>query len=263
MKRIYQYICVIFVLFIFSEASLDAEIAPLNLDNPTFVSNLNIYNKPIYATKFIIEDASSGFARGLDKGILYDMSFAYSDAFSNPLIGLLIDDDSALEDNKSFADAILKDIKSDWKKDSRFEKYFKKAKSELDASGKISPRLLADIKLLIGEYYLIPDVHIDEQQSVTINIPVIDLDYVPDKYKKSALHIVQNWKNMARKTPEQTRSSLIPLPNKYIVPGGRFRELYYWDSYFTILGLNLSGLNSVSKGMVDNFLYLVKQFGII
>lgn len=263
MKRIYQYICVIFVPFIFSGASLDAEIAPLKLDNPTLVSNLNIYNKPIYATKCITRDMLSGFTNGLDKGILYDMSFAYSDTLSNSLIGLLISDENALEDNKSYADAILKDIKSDWKKDSRFEKYFNKAKRELYSSGKISPRLLADVKSLMGEYYLIPDVNIDEQQPVTIEIPVIDLDYLPDKYKKSALHIVQNWKNLVRKTPEQTRSSLIPLPNKYIVPGGRFREVYYWDSYFTILGLNISGLSSVSKGMVDNFLYLVKQFGFV
>ena len=32
-------------------------------------------------------------------------------------------------------------------------------------------------------------------------------------------------------------SSLLPLPRPYVVPGGRFRELYYWDSYFTMLGL--------------------------
>src|SRR3989454_1139395 len=37
------------------------------------------------------------------------------------------------------------------------------------------------------------------------------------------------------------RSSLIPLPQAYVVPGGRFREIYYWDSYFTMLGLIESG----------------------
>ena len=36
-------------------------------------------------------------------------------------------------------------------------------------------------------------------------------------------------------------SSLIPLPEPYVVPGGRFREVYYWDSYFTMLGLIESG----------------------
>jgi alpha,alpha-trehalase len=36
-------------------------------------------------------------------------------------------------------------------------------------------------------------------------------------------------------------SSLLALPNPYMVPGGRFREIYYWDSYFTMLGLKESG----------------------
>ncbi|MEJ7664338.1 MAG: trehalase family glycosidase [Hymenobacter sp.] len=36
-------------------------------------------------------------------------------------------------------------------------------------------------------------------------------------------------------------SSLLPLPRPYVVPGGRFREMYYWDSYFTMLGLRAAG----------------------
>ena len=39
-------------------------------------------------------------------------------------------------------------------------------------------------------------------------------------------------------------SSLLPLPKPYVVPGGRFREVYYWDSYFTMLGLAESGSTS-------------------
>ena len=36
-------------------------------------------------------------------------------------------------------------------------------------------------------------------------------------------------------------SSRLPLPHRYVVPGGRFTEMYYWDSYFTMLGLKASG----------------------
>ena len=46
---------------------------------------------------------------------------------------------------------------------------------------------------------------------------------------------------MARTDPQYRRrrkwDSLLPLPKPYVVPGGRFREVYYWDSYFTMLGL--------------------------
>ncbi|RYU79261.1 alpha,alpha-trehalase TreF [Hymenobacter persicinus] len=58
-------------------------------------------------------------------------------------------------------------------------------------------------------------------------------------------------------------SSLLPLPYPYIVPGGRFREVYYWDSYFTILGLQQSHRTPVIRHMVDNFAYLLDHYGFI
>ncbi len=58
-------------------------------------------------------------------------------------------------------------------------------------------------------------------------------------------------------------SSLIPLPKPYIVPGGRFREIYYWDSYFTMLGLIEAGKTKVVKDMIDNFSYLIRKYGFI
>ncbi|MCP4381594.1 MAG: alpha,alpha-trehalase, partial [Hyphomicrobiales bacterium] len=76
-------------------------------------------------------------------------------------------------------------------------------------------------------------------------------------------HISSLWPILRRQTSEQGQgSSLIPLPNPYVVPGGRFREVYYWDSYFTMLGLD--GANRrIRKEMVDNFAYLVRSFGFI
>ncbi|WP_194847144.1 trehalase family glycosidase [Candidatus Neptunochlamydia vexilliferae] len=55
-------------------------------------------------------------------------------------------------------------------------------------------------------------------------------------------------------------SSLISLPKPHIVPGGRFRECFYWDSYFTALGLEDMTL---VKNMVENFAFLIEQFGFI
>jgi alpha,alpha-trehalase len=62
---------------------------------------------------------------------------------------------------------------------------------------------------------------------------------------------------LTRKADERTEkdSSLIPLPNAYIVPGGRFGEIYYWDSFFTMLGLQVSGRVDMIQNMVDNFLF--------
>src|SRR3989449_11376694 len=77
-------------------------------------------------------------------------------------------------------------------------------------------------------------------------------------------HIRALWRVLTR--PPDTadaRSSLIPLPNPYVVPGGRFREIYYWDSYFTILGLIESGRTDLVKGMLGNFAHLIVTVGHI
>ncbi len=49
----------------------------------------------------------------------------------------------------------------------------------------------------------------------------------------------------------------------YVVPGGRFNELYCWDSYFITLGLLTDGRTNLARGMADNFLYEVRFYGKI
>ncbi len=57
--------------------------------------------------------------------------------------------------------------------------------------------------------------------------------------------------------------SLVPLPRPYLVPGGRFREVYYWDSYFTMLGLAEAGRSELLRDITDNFAYLIGRFGFV
>jgi alpha,alpha-trehalase len=56
---------------------------------------------------------------------------------------------------------------------------------------------------------------------------------------------------------------LIYLPNKYVVPGGRFNEMYGWDSYFIILGLVADGRLELARGMVENFWFEVEHYGAV
>lgn len=77
-------------------------------------------------------------------------------------------------------------------------------------------------------------------------------------------HIEKLWDVLYRDADDDLRpSSLIPLPNPYIVPGGRFREVYYWDSYFTMLGLAASRRIDLIQGMIDNFACLIRQLGFV
>jgi alpha,alpha-trehalase len=54
---------------------------------------------------------------------------------------------------------------------------------------------------------------------------------------------------------------LLYLPNPYIVPGGRFNEMYGWDSYFILLGLEAEHREQIAKGIVDNFLFEIDHYG--
>jgi alpha,alpha-trehalase len=63
------------------------------------------------------------------------------------------------------------------------------------------------------------------------------------------------------KAQEIQPPGLLYLPNAYVVPGGRFNEMYGWDSYFIILGLLRSGKLQLAKGMVDNFFFEIEHYG--
>jgi alpha,alpha-trehalase len=77
-------------------------------------------------------------------------------------------------------------------------------------------------------------------------------------------HLTRLWETLYRKADEKTKySSLLPLPGAYIVPGGRFREIYYWDSYFTMQGLAVSNRFDLIEGMLDNFKFLIEKYGHI
>ncbi len=77
-------------------------------------------------------------------------------------------------------------------------------------------------------------------------------------------HIRTLWPALTRPADAPSPySSLIPLPNPYVVPGGRFREVYYWDSYFTMLGLVESGRTDLVRSMLENFAHLIRTAGRI
>ena len=60
---------------------------------------------------------------------------------------------------------------------------------------------------------------------------------------------------------ELPAEGLLYLPNPYVVPGGRFNEMYGWDSYFILLGLEADHHEALAKGIVENFLYEIEHYG--
>ena len=138
-------------------------------------------------------------------------------------------------DGKSFPDAIPKFAPA---------VIMKEYQSKKDLKG-------FDLKQFVLDHFSLPESHTDLYQS--------DINAGIEK------HLDTLWQVLKRNpdTASILQTSLLPLPKPYIVPGGRFREVYYWDSYFTMLGLQQAGKTQVIKDMVDNFAFLIRKYGFI
>ncbi|CAG2066319.1 unnamed protein product [Timema podura] len=91
---------------------------------------------------------------------------------------------------------------------------------------------------------------------------------IDPKLKEFGSNLNSMWKYLGRKIKEDVRDnqeqySMIYVPNPLIIPGGRFREFYYWDSYWICKGLLHSEMYDTVKGMIYNYISLVKTFGLV
>lgn len=128
----------------------------------------------------------------------------------------------------------------------------------------------SDPKVIVAEYlrqkaHPAPGFTLKQFVADHFDLPVSPTShYQSDRNGSVKTHIRQLWDVLKRASdPSIEGSSLLPLPDPYIVPGGRFHEIYYWDSYFTMLGLRESGQEDMIQNMVNNFAYMLRQFGHI
>nr|BAH28889.1 trehalase [Polypedilum vanderplanki] len=95
------------------------------------------------------------------------------------------------------------------------------------------------------------------------------LDKISDKnFRDFASELNGIWLELGRKMKPDVKInedhySIIHVDNPVIVPGGRFREFYYWDSYWVIRGLLLCEMYNTTKGMLENFMSIVTRYGFI
>ena len=104
-----------------------------------------------------------------------------------------------------------------------------------------------DLKLFVTTHFILP--------------PELSSDYL--SANKPILQHLQDLWVVLKRTPSIHGGTLISLPYPYIVPGGRFREIFYWDSYFTMLGLQVSKQTDLIQSMIKNFATLIDRFGFI
>lgn len=92
--------------------------------------------------------------------------------------------------------------------------------------------------------------------------PHRDQAYTMSPARSPRQHVSELWPQLLRRN-RKTRGSLLALPHEYIVPGGRFSEQFYWDSYFIMLGLAADGRWRLINGMMQNYVFMLRTFGYI
>ncbi len=112
-----------------------------------------------------------------------------------------------------------------------------------------NPATADDLRAFVTANFDIPQVSVPEAAATSSDL-------------KS--YIAGLWATLERR-PETAvpGSSALVLPEPYVVPGGRFREIYYWDSYFTMLGLAHDGRDGLVESMLHNFESLIERYGHI
>jgi alpha,alpha-trehalase len=142
------------------------------------------------------------------------------------------------------------------------ERIFPDSKEFADAVPKSAPsgilalfhsekrRSRAELKRFVEEHFELP-ADIASVLAVHNQVPIRE-------------HIDSLWNHLTRESAVTIAySSLISLPLPYVVPGARFREVYYWDTYFTMLGLAQAGRQDLIRDLVRNFAFLINTYGHI
>ncbi len=142
----------------------------------------------------------------------------------------------------------------------QMQRVFPDSKTFVDCAPRRHPEaILEDYRARCGEPGFDLEAFVHEHFSL-YEMPVKAFVANPDD--SLAEHIDRLWPILTRHPQDHPEhSSLLPLPHDYVVPGGRFTELYYWDSYFTMLGLDESGHCDLLRAMADNFAYLIDTYG--
>uniref|UniRef100_A0A0M3KCT4 Trehalase n=1 Tax=Anisakis simplex TaxID=6269 RepID=A0A0M3KCT4_ANISI len=126
-----------------------------------------------------------------------------------------------------------------------------------------------DLTEFLDDYFLPPGSEM---------IPCTPSDWVPYPRKIMqitdpilrhwALDLNEIWKSLCKRIDPkiekyESRYSLIYVPHEFIMPGGRFREFYYWDSYWIAKGLIASDMLNTTKLMIMNLAHIVEKYGFI
>ena len=137
---------------------------------------------------------------------------------------------------------------------------FPDQKTFADAVPKEPPRQLM---ALYREQERSPDFDVTVFVTAHFDMPVQkQADYKLQPDQTVAGYIAAMWNVLERQPDDIERySSLLPLASPYVVPGGRFSEIYYWDTYFSMVGLEQDARHDLATDMIRNLASLIDRYG--
>ncbi|KAL1917459.1 uncharacterized protein VTP21DRAFT_3852 [Calcarisporiella thermophila] len=146
----------------------------------------------------------------------------------------------------------------------------KPPKAVLDEFAKLPPNPSVDqLKQFVGANFLEAGIEIKPADLPDFKADPEFLQSIDDLTLRGfAKRVHAFWPNLTRKADfsmlcEGCVSSLIKPNHTFVVPGGRFREFYYWDTFFTLQGMLLGELYDTSKEMLLNFFDFIDKLGFV
>lgn len=170
------------------------------------------------------------------------------------------------KDSKTFVDMTLRADHTPQAMEAAFQEVLKRLEEDRGAEGEDHHPIVADF---VDEFFTLGDqmaLHVPEDWT---SRPHDLLDRIRDPNLASfALALNGIWKDLSRRIVPSVEArpelhTLIYLPHPIIIPGGRFREVYYWDTYWVVRGLLRCGMVGTVKGLLLNFAHLIRRFGFV
>ncbi|KAL6005632.1 hypothetical protein ACLOJK_006202 [Asimina triloba] len=127
-----------------------------------------------------------------------------------------------------------------------------------------------DLEGFLGEYF--GEAGSDLVEAEPADFVPVPAGFLPKvespEVRAWALEVHSLWKNLSRKVSDGVRKNealhtLLPLAEQVVVPGSRFREVYYWDSYWVIRGLLVSKMYDTATSIVSNLMTLIEEYGFV
>src|SRR5438874_5518324 len=149
------------------------------------------------------------------------------------------DEGSEAESNTKGLEPILSYISKSWDTLTR---------SMEDCATVVDPKLAEHSVLYLPADFSVPPQVLDMQRRCHVQVKAL-----PEKITHTG----------QLDTSKLDPPGLLYLEHKYVVPGGRFNEMYGWDSYFIVRGLVRDGRIDLAKGMIENFFFEIEHYGTV